>query len=230
MKKKSVILLIIVVAVLFGYGGFIIGTNNIKENKTAYQKGWTHWFSGYGLKGEGVQYIEHYEYGRHYDSKFENTYEAFVAGYKDGFYFVNHSEPDSYYDSKIIVAYKQYYAGNDAPKTERIAISNVYLSDDIFNSLSKTEKEEKYLDLINSKDVKKYVQEKYSNVGDVKLEFQGDGVSINVIYVCDSYSEDECIKIVEAYVSAFNEYMSNKYDVSVSVLNRAYVTDGIVEN
>lgn len=229
MKKKSVILLIIVVAVLFGCGGFLLGTNNTKEHKTAYQKGWTHWFSGYGMKGEGVQYIEYYEYGRNYDSKFESTYEAFVAGYKDGFYFVNHSEPDSYYDAKIITAYKQYYSGNDVPKTEKVIVSQVYLLDDKLGSMSNTEKEKKYLELINSKEVKKQVQEKYSNVGDIKLEYQVDGLSLEVTYVCDGYSEDDCIKIVETYISAFSEYMSSNYDASVSVLNSPYVTERLVE-
>lgn len=123
MKRKFVIVLVIVVAIAFGTGGYLLGINrnnnftdrNIVEQesievyKDAYKKGWSHWLSNYGMNGEGMQYIDYYQYGRKYNTEFTSTLEAFTAGYKDGFYFVNHSEPSEDYNTGIDKAYKEYY-------------------------------------------------------------------------------------------------------------------------
>ena len=90
MKRKSVIVLVVAVALIFGIGGYLIGNIDkqeaTEEYKDAYKKGWSHWFSGYGMNGEGMQYIDYYENGRSYDAVFTNTKDAFFAGYKDGFF------------------------------------------------------------------------------------------------------------------------------------------------
>lgn len=115
MKIKSVIMLVVVVALVFGIGGYAIGSNtgnqkSSEEYKEAYIKGWSHWFSGYGMNGEGMAYIDYYENGRNYNGVFSNVKDAFYAGYKDGFYFVNHSEPDELYNEGIEKAYTEYFS------------------------------------------------------------------------------------------------------------------------
>ena len=114
-KRKTVVVLLVIVAVIFGAGGYLVGASfgdisigNSAENSKAYQQGWNYWFSGYGTHGEGMEYVEYYEMGRHYDSKFEDTRDAFFAGYKDGFYYVNHHEPENY-DEAIQRGYEEYY-------------------------------------------------------------------------------------------------------------------------
>lgn len=123
MKRYFVIVLVIVVALVFGTGGYLLGINqnskdivgdidtqeSIEEYKNAYKKGWSHWFSGYGMSGEGMQYMDYYEYGRKYNSEFTSTLDAFSSGYKDGFYYVNHSEPNDFFTTRIEEAYKEYY-------------------------------------------------------------------------------------------------------------------------
>ena len=66
-----------------------------EENKRAYQLGWAYWFGAYGYYKNhtaGARYLDLYAQGRNYYSYFENTREAFYAGYRDGYYHVNHSE------------------------------------------------------------------------------------------------------------------------------------------
>ena len=129
MKKKTAVLLIIYTAILFGICGFGLGRkisidsnakdeaiieteNSIDHEKEAlhmaYRRGWSHWFSGYGMKGEGIKYIDYYEYGRSYDADFKDEKEAFGAGYCDGFYYVNHSET-SLSENALEGMFRQYY-------------------------------------------------------------------------------------------------------------------------
>ena len=116
MRTKTIVV-IVAVAVIFGTIGFFVGkgvgsgnflSNHAAENKIAYQRGWSHWFSGYGFNGAGMQYIDYYTEGRKYNATFENVREAFYAGYKDGFYFVNHTEY-SLDEERIEDGYLEYY-------------------------------------------------------------------------------------------------------------------------
>jgi hypothetical protein len=123
MKRKFVIVLVILVALVFGTGGYILGiTQNsnfmvgdigeqesIEDYKDAYKKGWSFWFSDYGMNGEGMQYIIYYQYGRKYNTEFTSTLDAFTSGYKDGFYYVNQNEPSELFIKKMEKGYKEYY-------------------------------------------------------------------------------------------------------------------------
>ena len=109
------------IALICGSIGFYMGlhynsavTNNVVFNyeqdyHDAYERGWTAWFSGYGLSGEGLQYIEYFKYGRRYESTFLSVKDAFFAGYKDGFFFVNNKEY-SLPEERVETAYQQYYS------------------------------------------------------------------------------------------------------------------------
>ncbi len=117
MKKRNVILLLILVALIFGSGGYLIGTvhHNLdsleQEMDMAYQRGWSYWFSSYGMDGEGALYIDYYVYGRHYEDEFEDTYTAFSAGYSDAFYYINNEEVEEYdyFVEEMNEGYREYY-------------------------------------------------------------------------------------------------------------------------
>lgn len=149
MKKIYYFFIVLLVAMVFGVGGYIIGsktnaknTNDIERDyKEAYLKGWAYWFSRYGMNGEGTQYVNLYSYGRKYNSVFENEHDAFVAGYKDGFYYVNHRETNANEAEK---GYNEYYL-NDSNNVNKIKVSSTILvsstaeatsisKSDIFNS------------------------------------------------------------------------------------------------
>ena len=123
MNKKSLIIAIIM-SLSFGVIGYVLGinhenifTNQYREHEEAYKKGWSHWFSGYGMTNEGMAYIQYYEFGRKYGSDFDNTYEAFKAGYMDGFYYVNHKElNEKDYIIRINNGYLQYYSDEYLPQ------------------------------------------------------------------------------------------------------------------
>lgn len=117
--KAKIAIIIVAVAVVFGVAVFFVGKsvesggilgNDSAENNAAYQKGWEYWFSGYGYDGAGMKYIDYYTEGRNYNAPFENTREAFYAGYRDGFYFVNHKE-DTRSEELIEKGYLAYYPG-----------------------------------------------------------------------------------------------------------------------
>ena len=104
MKKGLVLIVIIVVAIICGSAGYLFGmfqsrnenVNSqvqINEFNTAYEKGWSYWFSSYGMNGEGVKYINYYNYGRNYNTEFKDTHDAFIKGYIGGFFYVNKAEP-----------------------------------------------------------------------------------------------------------------------------------------
>lgn len=77
--------------------------------KKDYEKGWVYWFSDYGMNNEGVQYFEYFDYGRNYESKFEDQKEAFETGFKDAFYFVNQKEIYGSFIDMMEEGYQQYY-------------------------------------------------------------------------------------------------------------------------
>lgn len=111
MEKKKVIVLLVVVAIIFGIGEYFLGSAGIvnKNYDEAYQQGWSYWFSTYGSHHEGMDYIDYYDMGRNYDSDFDDNFDAFETGFKDAFYFVNHSEPDESYNDRIQKGYTLYY-------------------------------------------------------------------------------------------------------------------------
>ncbi len=74
--------------------------------------------------------------------------------------------------------------------------------------------------IINSEAVKKKVQTKYSNVNNIEIEKIGDSNSFKLIYVCENYSEKECIEIVNKYYEAFKENITNIYKI-----NDIYIID-----
>ena len=75
--------------------------------------------------------------------------------------------------------------------------------------------------IINSETIKKKVKEEYPNVNNIEIEKIGDSNSFKLIYVCENYSEKECIEIVNKYYEVFKENMTTIYRI-----NDIYIIDG----
>ena len=121
---RSTIIVVFMIALLSGIGGFALGrataksqlqntnlSTSISQEKidNAYSKGWICWFTGYGMHGESAQYMGQYVYGRKYGASFDSEFDAFTAGYKDGFYHVNHHDPDEGYNDRIEEGFADYF-------------------------------------------------------------------------------------------------------------------------
>ena len=80
--------------------------------------------------------------------------------------------------------------------------------------------------IINSETVKKKVKEEYPNVNNIEIEKIEDSNLFKLIYVCDEYSEKECIEITNKYYELFKENITTIYRI-----NDIYVIDGVtIEN
>ena len=79
---------------------------------------------------------------------------------------------------------------------------------------------ETYKELINSKTVRNEILKKFPNASKVELEnVQGTSI-LKVIYVCDNYTDEECIDIVNTYISVFKEKVEEIYKVdSINIVD-----------
>ena len=75
--------------------------------------------------------------------------------------------------------------------------------------------------IINSETVKKKVKEEYPNVNNIEIEKIEDSNLFKLIYVCDEYSEKECIGITNKYYESFKENITTIYRI-----NDIYIIDG----
>lgn len=117
MKKRNILFILIVGVMLITV--IVVNINEKKDIVNAYEKGWSHWFSNYGTNNEGIEYLEHFKYGRNYDKKFKTKKDAFVTGYKDGYCFVNGNEPSGY-DVRLEAAYNWYYSNDNKTEEEHL--------------------------------------------------------------------------------------------------------------
>ena len=96
-----------------------VATEDWQDNRSrideAYANGWQFWFAGYGAgetKSIAAQYMGKHIYGKQYGKEFASEYDAFIAGFCDGYFQVNGSSPDvSLYQDRIVKGYKEYYGG-----------------------------------------------------------------------------------------------------------------------
>lgn len=83
------------------------------------------------------------------------------------------------------------------------------------NKLIKT-----YEELMNSKTIKKDVEEKYGVVNNVELKCIEDTDMIKVTYVCDEHNNEECKQILKELLSKFSEELKEIYNI-----NNVYIVD-----
>lgn len=87
-----------------------------------------------------------------------------------------------------------------------------------------------YRELINSRTVQNEVRKEYPNAGNIELETLNDTGVLKAIYICDNYSEAECIKILNKYIKIFGEKVVEIYNINnISILDSASITTRLVE-
>lgn len=217
--KYIILILILICTFVIGYN-IGLSKNNKKINtnkfeiintKDAYVKGWSYWFSRYGMHGEGTQYINLYNLGRNYNNEFSNNYDAFVTGYKDGHYYVNHTESSNSNIAEI--GYNEYYVKNqneNIPKAvaslmfssknsnnTSINESDLYLSNLSGNILSYIRANNNIIDFTNK------FGEKVDLINSIDVSSSN---SVNTIYkitlYCNNMDNNKCIEALN--------YINNK--------------------
>lgn len=80
-----------------------------------------------------------------------------------------------------------------------------------------------YQELINSPSIKNKVKEKYPKIGDIELEMVKDSDIIRVIFVCEEYSEEECIEIENMFLKEFSKRISELYNKKIYIIDEPAV-------
>lgn len=113
---------------------------------------------------------------------------------------------ERYIMSSILVTNKQDSTNNSGTmrtesmsETELNEIKNVFISDN----------------------VKGKVKQLYPKVGNVELTPVKDTKIVEIIYVCNEYSDEECLDILNKYIEYFSETMKNKGYENVHIIDRA---------
>ena len=75
--------------------------------------------------------------------------------------------------------------------------------------------------IFNSNDVKGKVKQFYPEVRDVEITAVKNTHIISVLYVCDIYSDEECLDILNKYIEYFRETMNNKEYDSIQIVDKA---------
>ena len=84
--------------------------------------------------------------------------------------------------------------------------------------------------IINSETVKKKVKEEYPNVNNIEIEKIEDSNLFKLIYVCENYSEKECIEIVNKYYEVFKENITNIYTINdIYIIDETTIDTRIIE-
>lgn len=81
-----------------------------------------------------------------------------------------------------------------------------------------------YEDLINSKTIKKDVEEKYGSINNVELEAVEDTDIIKVIYVCDDHNDEECKQILQELLSRFSKNIKEIYNKDVHIVDEPEIS------
>lgn len=96
-----------------------------------------------------------------------------------------------------------------------------YSSKDLMidNSLIST-----FIEVINSSGIKNEIKQEYSKINDIELQMRNNTGIIQAIYICEDYSEKDCIDINNKYVSLFVDKIDEVYNVEASVIDQASIT------
>lgn len=87
-----------------------------------------------------------------------------------------------------------------------------------------------YRTVMNSNVIRNKVKEKYPNVGNIELEVIEDTGILKAIYVCDNYSDQECIEIVKKYIEIFSDRVAEMYNIDkISIFEPATISTRLIE-
>lgn len=109
---------------------------------------------------------------------------------------------------------------NDEEETN-IASSDIKIDSRWLNTFNK---------IINTSTIKEEIKKTYPNVKDIELKLMDNTEVIQAIYVCENYTEEECIDINNKYVSEFSKHIVEIYNISnIYVLDKANISERIVK-
>lgn len=222
MKNKRYILSLIIVAIIFFLIGFCVGKDNNsnlkskqkivekKEYIEAYRQGWSYWFSGYGMHGEGAQYVNLYTYGRRYNDKYYQEHDAFIAGYNDGSCYVNRCDAKPIGQGNGIAekGYEQYYQ-IDESKKKGSSISKIikYTSETIIGGISGNDTT--IIGLIRSEELRNELEKnkiQYPDLinGTLVERLDEKGFTIKVTMYCGELEKNQCSKSLDHIMTFIN--------------------------
>lgn len=243
MKKNTYLISLIVVAIIFCIIGFLIGkgtnlgsdnnsSNNNeakqnvekKEQIEAYKQGWSYWFSGYGMHGEGAQYVNLYTYGRRYNDKYYQEHDAFIAGYNDGFCYVNRCNTFvvGYGNGEAEKGYEQYYKIDESKRTGT-SVNKIIEYSSENNTGAIYGNDTTIVGLIRSEELRIKLDEeklKYSDLvnGTVVKRVNEKGFEIEVTMYCGNLKKDDCTNTFDYILKFIIDNQSNSYkDSNISV-------------
>ena len=124
-------------------------------------------------------------------------------------------------NSKKIVTATILVTNNSNESKGTITSKDVTMSDETF---------EVYKKVINSEGIQKKIKEEYSELTDIELEHAKDTELIKFIYECKTYTEDECIDIVNKYISEFSNNIKENYNAKVIIVDKPIITTRVLGN
>lgn len=124
-----------------------------------------------------------------------------------------------------IIGYEKIAAGTILISS-RDSISNTITTKDLIVS---KEQIKKYEELINSSLIKEKIKEKYSDVHDIEMESLSNTEVVKLIYVCDKYTENECIDIINKYIYEFSDAMKNMYNIEINIVDNPEIYTRTIE-
>ena len=238
MKKNLIILIIaIIISICIGY---FIGykvcehkynspktiVNETKEYKDAYAKGWSYWFSGYGMHGEGTQYTNLYTYGRKYNDTFENEHDAFVAGYQDGFYYVNHKETNA---SGAEKGYNQYYPSKESKDSlQSISLVMIEYETDGTTIKNFSDNSDYFMSIARSKEFRDKFKSTYNDVNlisDLNVYSTNEQNSMyQFVLTCNKLDKTKCIQALDYITSNIQKDIEETLKYKMTIVDKASIS------
>lgn len=121
-------------------------------------------------------------------------------------------------EKKIVVA-TIIVSNNQNNNKNTITSNDLQIDDKMFDT---------YKQIINSDYIKGKIQQIYKQVNEIELEKVKDTEIIKVVYICDKYSEDECIDIEKMYISEFSKKIEELYNTKVYLVDEPEMSTRIV--
>lgn len=228
MKKRNLIIIIntVLVIIALWFGG-IIPKQIGKIYGTKYMK---HNFPEMQLEYINIEWNKYYgDYIITFKDK-ENQDYSCVIGPKyfpisigQGLFEIEEIYSEKYKESTLIeqkIAVATLIIGNNDNKAS-ISSEDINIDNKIVDT---------YRAVINSNQIQNKVKEEYPDIGNIELEVIENTGVLKAIYVCDNYSDQECIEIVKKYIEIFSDRMTEMYNIDkISILEPATISTRLIE-
>ncbi|MBE6149791.1 MAG: hypothetical protein E7170_03620 [Firmicutes bacterium] len=87
-----------------------------------------------------------------------------------------------------------------------------------------------FKEVMNSNLIQNKIKEQYPNVGNIELEVVENTEILKAIYICDNYSDKECIDITNKYVELFEKNIADVYNIdNISIVDFASISTQLIE-